>query len=314
MDIGNLSSLLETARTGTLRGAAARLRVDETTVSRRIARLEKELGVRLFDRGARSWSLTESGRALLPHAEAIDSEAARARESLSSSSGELSGTARVLTMDGFGAYLLIPGLAPLLRAHPRLELEILTGSSRGLVTARDFDLAVTLERPGPRSAIVSRLAYYDLKFYASHEYLRRHGCPQELRELREHHDLVWYIDSVLDVEPLRILETLVPRARARVQTNNIAGHHAAARAGLGIVPLPTYIGGEDPELTEVLGQSLHARRCYWLVVPHESARLWRVRETAEAITALVREHPRLQLADGCSTLGARRDRIEGDGD
>jgi len=305
MDIAHLRFMLETARTGTLRGAAARLRVDETTVSRRIARLEKELGVRLFDRGARRWSLTESGRALLPHAEAIDSEAIRARESLSSASGELSGTARILTMDGFGAHLLMPGLGPLLSAHPRLEVEILTGTSRGLVTARDFDLAVTLERPGPRSVIVSRLAYYDLRFYASHEYLRRHGRPRDLRELRERHDLVWYIDSVLDVEPLRILETLVPKARARVQTNNIAGHHAAARAGLGIVPLPTYIGGEDPELTEVLADSLRARRCYWLVIPRELAGLRRVREIAEAITAIVREHPRLQLADQRSTPRSR---------
>jgi len=242
MDLENLRFMLETARTGKLREAALRLRVDETTVSRRISRLENELGTRLFDRTPHGWRLTEPGRLLLPHAEAIESAASGALEAVASRSGELTGTARILAPDGFGVHVLIPGLQPLLTAHPRLDIEILTATTHDLITARDFDVAITLERPGPRAASVRHLTDYELRFYASHAYIDRHGRPQTVDELRENHDLVWYIDAILDVQPLRILEHLVPRAHARVQTNNISGHHAAARAGLGIVPLPTYIG------------------------------------------------------------------------
>lgn len=294
MDLDDLRFMLETARTGTLREAALRLKVAETTVSRRIASLEKDLGLRLFDRSPHGWQLTESGRLLVTHAEVIESEAARAQERLTSRGTELTGTVRVLAPDGFGAYVLVPGLGPLMRAHPRLELEILTTTARGLITARDFDFAITLERPGPRTALVRHLADYDLRFYASREYLDRYGNPQTLTELREDHDLVWYIDAILDVQPLRILEALVPKLRARLQTNNIAGHHSAARAGLGIVPLPTYIGAEDPELVEVLPKTLRARRTYWTVIPRELAALRRVREISRAVDEIVSEHPRLR--------------------
>jgi DNA-binding transcriptional LysR family regulator len=297
MDLENLRFMLETARTGKLREAALRLRVDETTVSRRISRLEKELGTRLFDRTPHGWRLTEPGRLLIPHAEAIESAASRALEAVASRGGELTGTARILAPDGFGAYVLIPGLQPLLTAHPRLDIEILTATTHDLITARDFDAAVTLERPGPRAASARHLADYELRFYASHAYIDRHGRPQTLDQIRENCHLVWYIDAVLDVQPLRILEHLVPKAHARLQTNNIAGHHAAARAGLGIVPLPTYIGAEDAELTEILPQTLHARRSYWIVIPRELSSLLRIREITHAIDMIVLTHPRLFAAE-----------------
>lgn len=303
MDLENLRFMLETARTGKLREAALRLRVDETTVSRRISRLENELGTRLFDRTPHGWRLTEPGRLLLPHAEAIESAASRALEAVASRGGELTGTARILAPDGFGVHVLIPGLQPLLTAHPRLNIEILTATTHDLITARDFDVAITLERPGPRAASVRPLTDYELRFYASHAYIDRHGRPQTVDELRENHDLVWYIDAILDVQPLRILEHLVPRAHARVQTNNISGHHAAARAGLGIVPLPTYIGAEDTELTEIIPQTLRARRSYWIVIPRELSSLLRIREIARAIDTIVRTHPRLSAPQPNGSTG-----------
>jgi DNA-binding transcriptional LysR family regulator len=293
MDVENLRYLLEVARASRLRDAAARLKVDETTVSRRISRLENELGTRLFDRLPQGWRLTEPGRLLLPHAEAIELSASRALEAVTSRSGELTGTARVLAPDGFGAHVLVPGLRSLLDAHAGLDLELLTATTHDLVTARDFDLAITLEPPAPRAASVRRLTDYELRFYASHDYVSRRGRPETVSRLRDDHELVWYIDAVLDVQPLRILEDLVPRAHARVQTNNISGHHNAARAGLGIVPLPTYIGADDPQLTEILPDELRARRSYWITTPRDLSSVARVREVARAVDDIVRSHPRL---------------------
>lgn len=293
MDTENLRFLLEVARTGRLRDAAASLKVDETTVSRRISRLEQDLGVRMFDRTPHGWRITESARLVIPHAEAIESSVSRALEAVVSRSGDLSGTARILAPDGFGANVLVPGLRPLLDAQPGLSLEVITATSHDLITARDFDVAVTLERPSPRSAAVRHLADYELQFYASRDYLERHGTPQSVDELRRDHDLIWYVDALLDVAPLRILDELLPRASARMQTTNITGHHSAARAGLGVALLPTYIGAADAELVSVLPHELRISRTYWLVVPRDLTELLRVREITQAIQVLVSAHPHL---------------------
>lgn len=295
VDTDNLRYLLEVARTGRLREAAARLQVDETTVSRRISRLERELGVRMFDRTPQGWRITEAGRQVVPHAEAIETSVSRALEAVVSRAGELSGTARVLAPDGFGGNVLMPGLRPLLEAHHELSIELSTATTHDLITARDFDVAVTLERPSLRAAAVSHLADYELRFFASPEYLARRGVPASAEELRSDHDLIWYVDALLDVAPLRILDRLLPRAVARVQTTNITGQHSAARAGLGVALLPAYIGAADPELVGVLPESLRISRTYWLVVPRDLAELLRVREITAAMRALVAGHPHLSV-------------------
>ncbi len=293
VDTENLRYLLEVARTGRLREAAARLQVDETTVSRRISRLEQELGVRMFDRTPQGWRITEPGRLVVPHAESIESSVSRVLEAVVSRAGELSGTARVLAPDGFGGNVLMPGLRPLLEAHAGLSVEVITATTHDLVTARDFDVAVTLERPTLRAAAVQHLADYELRFFASREYLDRRGVPASAEELRREHDLVWYVDALLDVAPLRILDQLLPRAVARVQTTNITGQHSAARAGLGVALLPAYIGAADPDLVGVLPDELRISRTYWLVVPRDLTELLRVREITQAIHALVAAHPHL---------------------
>ncbi|MCD5422808.1 DNA-binding transcriptional regulator, LysR family [Rhodococcus pyridinivorans] len=290
----NMRFLLELSRTGRIADAAKRLDVDQTTVSRRITRLEKDMGARLFDRGSSGWQLTEAGRRLVPYAEAVESTLLAALDATSSAgSGSLHGTVRILTPDGFGAYVLVPGLGMVRDRHPDLFTELRTSTTHDLVTGRDFDLAVTLERPSPRSVSVSKLANYDLRLYASRRYLDTHSAIEALDDL-EYHTLVWYVNAILDVEPLRRLERLLPKDRAHVQTNNITGHYQAVRYGVGIAPLPTYIGNADPDLVPVLPDKFVAERTYWLVVPRELARLARVQAVIEVLLDIVSENPDLR--------------------
>ncbi len=288
MIVDDLLVLLELSRVGRLTDVARRLAMDETTVSRRIARLEKTLGVRLVDRERDGWRLSEAGRRLLPYADTVESARAGAMDELSSHLGEISGTVRIVSPDGFGAYVLMPGLANLRRRYPHLDLEVLTATTHEAALQRDFDLAVSLERPEVRAATVRRLANYQLKLYASPSYLEKYGCPTELSQLRDGHSLIWYVDSVLDVEPLRMMfGVYLPRMKANIQTNNITGHLMAARSGLGIAPLPTFIGDPDEELVCVLPEQLAVRRTYWLIVPDTTARLRRTRVVVAALNDMI---------------------------
>jgi DNA-binding transcriptional LysR family regulator len=278
--------LLELSRTGHVADAAKRLGIVHTTVSRRISRLEKETGTRLFDRGSAGWQLTEAGRRLVPFAETIESAISAAALDAASPRGGLTGTLRVVAPDGFGSFLLVPGLVSLRAMHPDLLIEVLTATTHDSLTGRDFDVAVTLERPAQRSVAVSKLAEYDLRLYASRRYLSEHGQPTSLEDLGNR-TLIWYIDAILDVEPLRVLQLLAPQCKAQVQTNNIAGHYWAVKRGLGVAPLPSYIAAMDPDLMEVLPEQLVAPRTYWLVVPRELAKLARVRAFRDALNAIV---------------------------
>lgn len=291
----NFQFFLEVLRTGRMTDAARRLQVDQTTVSRRIARLEKDLGTRLFDRSAGDWQLTDAGQQLVPYAEAIETTVVKASDMLveaRSNSGALSGTVRILASDGFGSYLLLPALAAIRRQHPNLTIEVLTSTTRNLLTGRDFDIGITLEEPPPRSVFVEKLADYQLKLYASKQYLAEHGTPETLEDLREH-TVIWYIENLLDVEPLRIMNKHLPGIHAQVQTNNIAGHREAVRTGLGVAPLPTYIGTNLPDAAVVLNETFTATRSYWLVMPRELVRLARIVEVAKTIRAIAEQDPHL---------------------
>lgn len=289
----NLRYFLEVSRTSRIGDVSRRLDVDQTTVSRRISKLEKEMGERLFDRTPAGWLVTEAGRRLLPHAEAIEATLVAAAEGAQSkSNGDLTGSLRVLTPDGFGTFVVIPGLVSFATEHPHLSIEVATATTHDLLTGRDFDIGVTLERPSPRSVVTERLARYELKLYASPTYLEKYGTPTTLEELHNH-KLVWYIEAFLDVEPLQLMEELVPGAQIGLQTNNIGGHREAARNGLGIVPLPTYIGGPDDSVVEVLSKEFVAHRRYWLVIPRDLARLARVREFVAGLRRIIAANPYL---------------------
>ncbi|WP_184728232.1 substrate-binding domain-containing protein [Saccharopolyspora phatthalungensis] len=169
---------------------------------------------------------------------------------------------------------------------------VTTATMHSLLGSGDFDVAVTLERPASRSVAIRRLTGYSLKLYATHEYCAENEPVTSIREL-SNHTLIWYIDSILDVQPLKTLSQLLPDCKATIQTNNISGHLTATKAGLGIGLLPTYIAADEPTLRELLPGDFSAQRTYWLVVPKELARLRRVQVVNELLTSIVTANPEL---------------------
>lgn len=286
----NLRYLLELSRSGRLVEAGRRLGVDHTTVSRRISALERETGERLFDRHIAGWQLTGAGQRMLPYAESVEAAMAAAYDTTNSAT--LTGAVRIVAPDGFGMYVLAPALSGLRAAHPGLVIEVVTATSQDPLTVREFDVAITLVKPQRRSSIITKLATYSLGLYAAEEYLDAIGPPVDLIELGRC-TLIWYVDALLDVAPLQLLDHLGPGVAAQVQMNNIGGHHQAARSGLGIAPLPTYVGDPDPRLVRILPQQFSVIRQYWQVVPRDIARSTRVRAVADILADTVANHDHL---------------------
>ncbi|MBY4131349.1 LysR family transcriptional regulator [Rhodococcus fascians] len=292
----HLRFFLEVSRHGRLNEASRALGVDHTTVGRRITRLEKAAGQRLFDRAPTGWRLTEAGKRLVVYAETVESALVAAFEDQTATVGPLTGSVRIAAPDGFGAFVLTPSLTRLRRAHPNLDVELVTATEHNSLNTREFDVAVTLEVPSPRFVAYRKLATYKLHLYATREYLRAAPTVTELEDLREH-TLIWYVSALLDVAPLRVLNTILADGRAQFQTNNITGHWLAARSGLGIAPLPSYIGDPDETLVRVAAEHLSIERTYWVAIPRELTSLARVKAVNDLLDRTVSDNPYLVRED-----------------
>ena len=288
----HLRFFLEVSRHGRLNEASRALGVDHTTVGRRITSLEKSVGGRLFDRTPTGWRLTESGRRLVGYAEKVESTLIAAFEDQTSTMGSLTGSVRIAAPDGFGAFVLTPNLTRLRRMHPDLDVELVTATEHNSLSTREFDVAVTLEQPSPRLVSFRKLATYSLHLYAPRGYLDAAPTITKLDDLRAH-TLIWYVAALLDVEPLRILDSILADGRAQIQTNNITGHWLAARSGLGIAPLPSYIGEPDDSLVRVVPEQFSIERTYWVAVPRELTGLARVKAVNDVLTDIVADAPHL---------------------
>lgn len=288
----NLRYFLAVARAGRLSDASRVLEVDHTTVGRRITALERSLGERLFDRAPSGWRLTEAGKRLMPRAEAVESAVIAAYDIQGAAADILSGSIRIATTDGFGAFIIAPHLIALKKAHPHLGVELVTATVHNALSERHFDVAVTLERPTSRAVRSERLTYYDLGLYATPDYLAANPPITKVTDLRAH-TVIWYVNALMNIEPLRIFDELPHIQQVDAQISNITGHWLAARSGLGVAPLPAYIGNGDDRLVRVLPDSFNVRRLYWLVVPRELERLERVRAVCAFLQRTVDEHPDL---------------------
>ncbi|MDX1300131.1 MAG: LysR family transcriptional regulator [Pseudomonas sp.] len=124
MDLATLNAFIAIAELGSFSEAAERLHLTQPAVSKRIASLEQQLNVRLFDRLGREVSLTEAGRALLPRAYQILNVLDDTRRALTNLNGEICGRLTLATSHHIGLHRLPPLLRAFTRAHPQVALDI----------------------------------------------------------------------------------------------------------------------------------------------------------------------------------------------
>ena len=275
MDWDNLRYFLELARTGTLVGAARRMGVEHTTVSRRIQALEKQIGEALFARETGGHRLTEAGRHLLPGVEAMEAAVLGVERAAPAPGGGPSGLVRVGATEGFGTLILAPHLARLTQQHPQLSIDLLALPRMLHLSRREADIVISLERPTRGSVIVTRLADYTLHLYGQREYLARRPLVQQREDLR-HHAFISYVDDLLFTKELQFLDQLYQPERFAFRSTSITAQYEAVRAGAGLAVLPAFMADRDPVLARVLPQEARFTRTFWMSMPAEGKHLARM--------------------------------------
>ena len=281
--------LLQVARTGRYTTAAQALGVNHTTVARNITSLERSLGGRLLVRGADGWELTSLGRRAARAGEAV-SDAVDRLVAGDTEADPVTGVVRMTATDGFSAYIASPAIARLRGEHPELSVELVTVTRVATHHRSGVDIDVVVGEPSVQRAKAVCLGDYVLGMYGSRDYLARHGTPATVDEMSRH-GLVYFIDSMLQVNHLDAPRRLVPGMQDALASTNVFVHVEATRAGAGLGFLPCFMADRHDDLVRLLPDEVTERLPYWAVIRSES---WRRPAVAAVVQSLAEEMGRQQ--------------------
>lgn len=273
--------LLEVSRSGRFTTAGEGLGLNHTTVARKVAALEKALGGRVLARAAGGWELTPLGERAVGVAAQISEAMGRLDPE---AEDPVTGSVRMTATDGFSAYIASPAVAALRDEHPGLAVELITVTRRALQQRSGVDIEVVVGEPQVHRAQAIRLGEYMLGMYASRGYLARHGEPTTPEELTEH-GLVYFVDSMLQVDDLDAPRRLAPEMRDGLTSTNVFVHVEATRAGAGVGFLPCFMADRHSDLVRLLPDHFRAQLPYWMVVRPDAYRQPAVAAVAEALQA-----------------------------
>jgi DNA-binding transcriptional LysR family regulator len=189
VEIEDLRTFVEVADTRGISSAARRLGVSKSIVSRRLVRLEADLGVQLLARNTHGASLTEAGTLFRDHAARVCTEIDIARETVSPG-GELRGHLRVALPLTFGPTHFAPVIAAMARRHPLLQVNATYGDRFVDLIAEGFDCAIRVGYLVDSSLIARRVGPIHGSFVASPDYVRAHGSPETPEDLAGHQALM----------------------------------------------------------------------------------------------------------------------------
>jgi DNA-binding transcriptional LysR family regulator len=245
-DWNDLRFFLAIAEHGSTLAASAVCGTSQSTVFRRIAVLEQDLGVPLFHRRTSGYVLTSAGEALLPLARTIKAEVSRFEEAAACEQRQQVTAVRFSAPEVALEYLL-PTIAAFRTSNAGVQVELVSSDRRLDLATGEADVAL---RTSPTSAEAGlfgrRLCYERPQLVASRSYAARHALPLSDAEVRDH-DFVGLIGNLAALLS-DWLERNVPRERIILQPNSMGSTLSAVRAGLGISVLPQFLCDREPDL------------------------------------------------------------------
>jgi len=266
-DWDDLKPFLAVARHGSTTAAARALRMDQSTVQRRVAELERRIGQALVQRHPSGYRLTAYGETLRPLAEAVEEQVARLEQHVRQTAGELSGVIRFTSPEPLVHRIAkSPLLDHLAAAHPHLRLEFVTSDRYLDLMKGEADVALRSGDTTAGALVGRKLADSLWAVYASREYVRRAGAPTCIAEAAAHAWIV--LDASMPAHrSTQWLGHVLPSARVAATSSSVLGLVQSARAGVGIAALPTALGDAESDLVRLFGP-----------VP-ELTRIWRILTT-----------------------------------
>lgn len=279
VDWDDLKIFLSVARTGSISGAARRLSVQHSTVSRRLRSLEEQLGTRLIDRRKSGYTLTEAGEDLQASAARIEAEILAFEGARSGQSSSASGELRVSAINNMASTVLMPVFTRFSAAYPDIKLHLQVSNKFVSLAERDADVAIRLTNTPQDTLFGTRLVTVASAVYGARDYCARiasGACAETWLGI----ECCGYHSSWT--------KSACPEANHNFYVDDTLLTLAALRTGAGLAYLPCFMGDGDPTLTRFAEPEERHDLGLWLLYDRDLGRTQRVR--------LFRDHMRREIS------------------
>ena len=285
IDWDDVRYFLAIARSGSVRGAAGRLKVNHSTILRRITQFEMRLGAQMFEKLPSGYRLTEAGDEVLRFAEQMERSSTELETSVFGRDQAVGGVLRVTMAPVIATHLLLSDFAEFARSYPDVEVDILSIDEPVNLTNREADVAIRVVYD--RETLPLNL--HGIKgpdlfggVYMSRDLLDawRAGTVDRAR---------WIVKSNIGV-PDWAEGCEVPLSDIPFRTTDAQAQIGAVRLGIGIAALPCFVGDVDPQLVRVPGVDLRKHGTLWLLTRADTKTTKRVRLFTEFVSRRLAEY------------------------
>ncbi|MEN0001454.1 MAG: LysR family transcriptional regulator [Pseudomonadota bacterium] len=270
LDWSYVRAVLAVAETGSLTGAARRLRQSQPTLGRHIKAAEEALGTTLFTRTRTGFELTEAGQLLLAPARAMAAASAQMETLAAGRDVQLSGTVRITASVVVSHYILPPLIAQLREEEPEIEIELVPSDLSENLIYREADIAIRMYQPTQLDIITRKIADQKMALYVSHALLARVGHPETPEALLAL-PFVGFDRSDMIIGHMRAMGYDVDRHFFAVRCDDQAAFWRLVCAGCGVGAMQEIIGDKEPAVQRLEAQIEMPTLPVWLAA-HEALR------------------------------------------
>lgn len=282
----DLKYFLATAQSGSTLAAARVLKVNQSTVQRRLGDLEERLKLRLVERLPSGYRLTPAGKEVLASAEAVADAIDRFERSCAEAAH--AGTLRLTCPESIADRLARSGILGRFEArYPGLRVEFVLADRYIDLAKGEADVAF---RSGDTDGVLvgRKVADSIWAIYASSDYVKRRGAPGSIAEIGQH-SLVAFDGSLANHRLSIWLREVAPNAHVAARSNSVLGLVSAVKSGVGITALPTPLGDGDSDLVQILPPVAQLSRAWRLLCHPDTRTLYRVDAFFRFVDAQINE-------------------------
>lgn len=276
-DWNDLKYFLAVAHSGSTLAAAKSLRVNQSTVHRRLQELERQLGCELVRRHPTGYRLTELGEHVRGYATRLEAAATDFERAVSAQSNETSGTVKVTCPEALGPRLIGARLIEKFNArYPDVRIEFVMSDRILELGTAEADIAIRAKRPVENALFGRKIADSPWAVYASRSYVARHGSIDDPVQINRH-SVVMFSGALSDHPSVGWIKSVAPNAHVAARANSLAALLPSVRSGAGIALMPVIVGENERDLVRVLDLGPEMATPFYLLTHRDLRRTPRIR-------------------------------------
>jgi DNA-binding transcriptional LysR family regulator len=272
-DWDDLRFFLAVARAGSLSGAAKSLKVNHSTVLRRLGSLEGKLGARLYERMPSGYVMTPAGEELRDRLAGVEQQVEAAQRLVGGLDLRLSGTIRLTSTDTLIRGLLMPYLAEFQRRHAAIQLQIVVNNAFLSLSKREADVAVRPSNRPPENLVGRRVGQIQTAIYASKAYLGEQGEKTDWSD----YDWVAPDEALAHLAQAKWVRKHIAEERIVARVDSLLGMAEAVRGGLGVGLLLCLLGDQEPDLVRLAPPNKELDTLVWVLTHPDLRNVARIR-------------------------------------